>query len=253
MSSPLETAQKRFVRSATFMPDPAFVASVTGGGTLSARAAVEVYARGYVARLTEALGETYEACWRVLGDDHFQSLCRDYIVRFPSTSYNLSDYGADMAAFMTGRDFGLEVPFLPDLARYEWEFKELFHAAPAAGLEPAALAGRVKEDSRLVFHAASRLLSFGHRVYGIWKRDRADATPLERADWEGEQRLVLYKKESNDLHARVLSETEHAALAALRAGRPLGEALESAPGMDETSAARLFAFVAEAGLVEDVR
>ena len=253
MPSPLETLQKRFVRSVVFMPDPAFVGSVTGGGKLTAREAVEVYARGYVARLTEALGETYEACWRVLGDEHFQALCRDYIARFPSLSYNLSDYGADMPAFMTGRDFGLEVPFLPDLARYEWEFKELFHAAPAAGLDPAALAGRVKDESRLVFHPASRLLELGHRVYGIWKRDRADETPLERSDWEGEQRLVLYKKEGNDVHVRVLSATEHAALSALRAGRPLGEALESAPGMDETVAARLFAFVADAGLIGDVR
>lgn len=254
MPSPLETLQRRFVRSVTFLPDPAFVAAVAGGGTLSAREAVAVYARGYVARLTEALGETYEACWRVLGDEGFFAVTADYIRRFPSLSYNLSDYGVDFPAFVEDRaDLAADLPFLGDLARFEWRFKELFHAAPRRGLTPAELAARVKPESRLAFQPALRLLSLRHRVYGIWKRDRADDTPLEASDWEGAQRLALYKKEGNPIFVRELSAPEHAALARLIDGDRLDAALESAPGMDEAAAGELFAFVAEAGLVEAVR
>lgn len=242
------------MRSATFLADPAFVAAVTGGGKLSARESVEVYARGYVARLTEALGETYEACWRVLGDEGFFAAAKDYIGRTPSLSYNLSDYGAGFAAHLeSDEELAAAAPYLGDLARYEWEFKELFHLAPRAGLSAADLAARAKPDSRFRFGGALRLLALKHRVYDLWRRDRADDTPIADAEWAGEQRLALYKKEGNPIFVRELSAPEHAALEALIAGRTLDEALASAPGMDETGARSLFAFVADAALVAEVR
>lgn len=255
MSSPLETLQRRFVRSATFLADPAFVASVTGGGKLSARESVDVYAKGYVARLTDALGETFEACWRVLGDEHFFAVAADHIRRFPSSSYNLSDYGASFPDFLRGGALeprGLEAPYLGDLAAFEWEYKELFHQAPHAGLDAAALAAKAKPDSRFRFGSALRLLALEHRVHGLWKRDRADDTPIADAEWSGKQFLALYKKEGNDVFVKELSAAEHAALTALAAGRTLDEALASAEGMDEAGARSLFAFLAESRLIAEV-
>ena len=98
--SPLEALQRRFVRSVTFLTDPELVRTVTGGGKLTAAEAVEVYRGGYPARLTEALGETYEICWRVLGDEAFFAAAHDYIARAPSRTHNLSDYGADFPEFL---------------------------------------------------------------------------------------------------------------------------------------------------------
>jgi hypothetical protein len=242
------------VRSATFLVDPAFVASVTGGGRLSAREAVEVYARGYPARLTEALGETYEACWRVLGDESFFAVAKDFIARSPSQSYNLSDYGAGFADYLRGtapESFDGVPPFLGDLAAFEWEFKEVFHRAPPAGLGAAELAARAAPASRLRFVPALSLLSSGHRVYGMWKRVRDDASPILDAEWTGAERLALYKKEGNPVFVRELSAPEHAALTALAAGRPLDEALASADGLDEDGARALFAFLAEERLVAE--
>lgn len=235
------------------MPDPALVAAVAGGGRLSARAAVDVYAKGYPVRLTEALGETYEGCWRVLGDELFFKVSADYIRRFPSLSYNLSDYGSSFADFLRCQVFdSFDFSFLGDLAQFEWEFKELFHAKPHSGLSAADLAAKAQPDSRFVFGGALRLLSLTHRVYGIWKRDRADDTPLEESEWEGEQRLALYKKEGNPIFVRELSAPEHAALSALIAGKTLDDALSGAEGMDEAGAGTLFGFLAEAGLVTEV-
>jgi hypothetical protein len=252
-SSPLERLQRRFVRSATFAPDPEFVAAVTGGGTLTPAEAVGVYRAGYSARLTEALGETYEACWRVLGDGGYFAVARDFVARTPSPTYNLSDYGESFPEFLESRPESQDAPFLGDLARFEWAFKELFHVKPHAGLSPAALSAAAKPVSVLRFGGAVRLLSLRHRVHGIWKRDRADDTPLEPADWTGAQRLILYKRGSNAIYARELSSAEHAALAALAAGRALEDALAGAEGLDSAGAQALFAFVAESAVVAEVR
>ena len=250
MASPLETLQRRFVRCATFLPDPAFLGAVAGGGKLSAGEAVDVYACGYVARLTESLGETYEACWRVLGDEDFFKVAESYIRRYPSSTHNLSDYGASMPDFLRGQACSLQL--LGDLAAYEWEFKELFHAPPHQGLSAAALAEKTRPDSRFVFGSALRLLSLDHRIYAIWKRDRSDDTPLEPSQWEGTQRLALYKKEGNPIFVRELTVGEYAALRSLSAGNKLDEALAAAPEMEPAAAQALFAFIAEAQLVMDV-
>ncbi|MFI5361514.1 MAG: putative DNA-binding domain-containing protein [Elusimicrobiota bacterium] len=250
--SPLEALQRRFVRSITFMTDPEFVAAVTGGGKLTAAEAVDVYRGGYPSRLTEALGETYETCWRVLGDEGFFAAARGYIARAPSRSHNLSDYGADFPEYLESLPIASDAPYLGDLARLAWTFKELFHEAPHAPLDPAVLAAKARPDCVLRFGPALRLLSHRHRVYGIFRRDNEDETPIETAEWRGSERLLLYKKESNAILARELTAPEHAALTALAAGRPLGGALAGAEGLDEAGARELFGFVSASGIVTGV-
>ena len=250
--SPLEILQSRFIDSILRGPQRDFAAAVTGAGKLSADAAVAVYRRGYPARLTEALGETFEACWRVLGDEDFFTTCRGFIAQTPSKTHNLSDYGAQFPQFLESLPEAAGAPYLGDLARYEWVYKELFHTPPHLSLTPTALAAAARPGSILIFGQAMRLMSLRHRVYGIWKRDRADDTPLSRSDWEGCERLVLYKNGGNALFVRLLSVSEHAALEALALGRPLDEALAGVEGLDAVGARALFSFISESGLVAGV-
>jgi hypothetical protein len=70
------------------------LAAIVPGGTLDAAGALEVYRRGYRARLTEQLGETYPSVWRVVADDDFFELCRAYIAAHPSASYTCRITGA---------------------------------------------------------------------------------------------------------------------------------------------------------------
>lgn len=253
MPRPLAEAQRGFI-AAVFGREPgaAFAASVTGGGRLTPAAAVEVYRRAYPARLSEALGETFEACWRVLGDEAFLAACADYAREVPSASADLSDYGRTFPEFLLARH-GADAPFVADLGRLEWEFKELFHAAPHAGLPPEALAAKAGPRAVLVLGGAFRLLSSAHRVAAIRRRDRADATPLTPADWEGREDLALYKNGTNEVFLRALSAPQAAALRALAGGTPLEDALAGAEGLDEAGAGELFAFLAEARAVTEAR
>src|SRR5687768_3042109 len=75
--------------------------SLVAGGRLSLQEALGVYSNGYVARLTEALGEIFEGVWWVLGDSGFFEMCKRYIAATPSKSYNLSDYGDGFPAFLS--------------------------------------------------------------------------------------------------------------------------------------------------------
>ncbi len=102
----------------------------TPAGSLQPKEALEVYRQGYPARLFEALGETYETLWKVLGDEDFEALCLDYISLHPSSSPNLTDYGEDFSKYLLQKkEIFEESVLLSDLAHFEWEFKECFHSA----------------------------------------------------------------------------------------------------------------------------
>ncbi len=251
MPSGLEALQRRFV-AAIVEGDEALAAEVAGGGRLTPSGAVGVYRRSYPARMTEALGETFERVWRVLGDDDFFATCAAYVPTKRSSSYNLSDYGRDFPEFLETRPELAHAPFLGDLARLEWAFKELFHSKNNDGLAAAELARAATPHARFVFGAATALLSSGHRVHAIWTRDLDDDSALEPETWRGREDLFLYKKDGR-VYSRVLTPPEAAALSALRAGRPLEAALGAAVGLEPDAVSALFKDLADSGAVVEIR
>ncbi len=251
MPSALETLQRRFV-AAVIEGDGAFASSVTGGGKLTAERAVGVYRRAYPARLTEALGETYVRVWRVLGDDDFFAACAAYIPTCRSTSGNLSDYGRTFPEFLESRPEAAHAPFLGDLARLEWTFKELFHLKPHEGLSAEELARTASPRAIFSFGAATAVLSLRYRVHAVWTRDLSDDAPLDPESWSGREDLFLYKKDGR-VFSRPLTPPEAAALTSMRGGLPLDEALSGAEGLDADAVSALFRDLAESGAVVEVR
>lgn len=249
--SRLAELQRLFVASAFGAPEKSFVAAVTGGGRLTPGDAVEVYRRGYPARLSEALGETFRSCWRVLGDEDFLAACAEYARAVPSTSHNLSDYGRTFPEFLKERH-GAHAPFIAELGRLEWEYKEIFHRAPHASLTAKELAAKATEKSVFTLGAATALLSFEFKVTGIWTRDKTNETALTKEDWTGAERVLLFKRGDNEVRHVELDRPAFQVLTALRDGKKLDDALASADGMDERAVGSLFEFIAKNGLVESV-
>lgn len=244
MASPLKVLQRQFTQSAVGEAVPEFVGAVRGGGQLSAADAVAVYRDGYPARLSEALGETFEGCWRVLGDEDFLAACKVYSRAVHSTSHNLSDYGESFPDFLLER-FKDDAPFIRDLGALEWAYKDLFHMAPHA---PAEISSGLNADTVLVFGRAVKLLSFDHSVLEMWRRDRSDDTPLRRSDWDAPQTVLLYKA-----GARALAAAEASILRSLMDGRSIGQALAASKAVDEATVRNLFQFISEAGLITEIR
>ncbi|UPT73782.1 MAG: hypothetical protein M0D55_18340 [Elusimicrobiota bacterium] len=135
----------------------------------------------------------------------------------------------------------------------EWEYKELFHAAPHAPLSAKLLSQSVKNNSVLIFGPAIRFLKFGHAVHRIWKRDRRDDSPLKKSDWAHEQWVLLYKRGGGPVSSVTLAAPEASVLSSLMKGARLSQALSKAKGMTEARTKSFFAFLAESGLITEVR
>jgi len=206
--------------------DPTLLNGIIPGGALGPGAAVDVYRTGHIVRLTEALGETFEAVWWVAGDEHYFQLAKEFLLEHSSTSYNLSDFGKSFPDFLDKRQPFSDLPFLGDLARFEWLFKEVFHLPPHTGLTPEYFQEQALSGSlRLAFCPSARLFRSSFSVYDVWKAKGTTQTSLPEKDWNQPQWLLCYKHQQQ-VYVKQLREPEYLLLHHLISGASIEEALD---------------------------
>jgi len=193
---------------------------------LSAQDCIEVYRRGYRARLTETLGETFEATWWVLGDDDFLSLAGRFTSENVSQTYDLSEYGNEFPEFLSQTPVFEEIPFIADLARFEWVFKTIFHKKnlPSQTVDWHAVSAD-QSEIRLSLSPSALLVSSQYSVYEIWRRRDQNIGVLESFDWSIEEPLIVYKRDSQ-VFVKRLDLTTFSLMKGLASGLSLEDAIQ---------------------------
>jgi hypothetical protein len=200
---------------------------LTAGPRLSAAERLDIYRRGYHARLVECLADDYPALKNALGEEPFDDLCRAYIARHPSEGPSLNFFGRAMGSFCR---FEAPAPFplrdfAGDLATLEWAIVEVIHAASR---EPLTLEGlrdlppEAWADARLVPNGALRLLRFAHPVNAYFQAFREGADPT--LPGPEASAMVVYRS-GPTVWRMDLTVPMFDVLSALVEGEPLGAAL----------------------------
>lgn len=201
-----------------------FIGEINPIASLSPTDCIEIYSKGYVARLTEALGETFEATWWVLGDDDFFELADQYIRANPSEAFDLSEYGSDFPDFLASLKQNDEISFLQDLGRFEWAFKNIFHKRNLQPLKVGWPAG--VEKIGLTLSDSATLLTSRFSVYEIWKRRAQPIETVGEVDWSQPEHLILFKKDSQ-VNVRTLAADEFLVIRHLSNGQTLEASIEA--------------------------
>jgi hypothetical protein len=213
--------------SPAYATDDEIAQRVTASARLGAAERLDIYRRGYHARLIECLTDDYPALAYALGDEAFDALCRAYIARHPSRGPNLNFFGLPMEQFCRteGRDLLPQPVFAADLASLERAVLEVIHAASSEPLTLDGLQGMPPEawpSARLQVNTAVRILRFAYPVNAYFQAWREGASPELPA--EEPSATVVYRSGPTvwrmDLTPPMLE-----VLGALVAGEPLGEAL----------------------------
>jgi len=103
---------------------------ISPSATLSSLERIDIYRRGYHARLIECLADDYPVLQHALGEDAFEALCRRYIARHPSRAPSLNYFGRHMADFCRSEPLS-DARFASDLAKLEWAIVLAIHAPTA--------------------------------------------------------------------------------------------------------------------------
>jgi len=233
----LHELQCGFVAAVFGEDDAPFAGKVRDGRFPGARL-VQIYRNNTFASLTAALIAVYPVVVRLVGEQFFRYAADRYIHAHPSTSGNLHDFGGRFAAFLATFAPATTLPYLPDVARLEWAYHRVFHAAGHAPLPHDQLAAvPPAQHGHLVFglHPATRLLESDYPLLRIWQANQPGAAHEQIDLNEGGVRLLVFRRDL-DIEFKRLSNGEFLLLRAFSFDRRFDEAcamaLEAEPQLD---------------------
>jgi len=209
-----------------------------------------VYRNNVAAGLIASLEARYPVARRLVGDDFFRGMAGAYVAAHKPSSAVLIHYGADFSEFIADFEPARDLPYLPDVARFENAWVEAYHAAEArpAGLaDLAAFPPESFADLTFVLHPSVRLLRFGHPAASIWAAHQGDGEPRPPERWDPEVAMVL--RPDAEVEVRVLPTRGFELAVALRAGLTLGEAALPLTEAGEDAGAHLIGLIGAGAVV----
>ena len=210
---------------------------VRGAGLSGARR-LRVYRNNAVLGLTGALEAVYPVVRRVVGEGFFRYAAAQYIARYPSRSGDLHAFGEHFPVFLQSFEPAAELAYLPDVARLEWAYHQVFHAASHPLLDLATLAQvpvERRETLRFQIHPAARLLESAFPILRIWQINQDDHTDDPPVDLsEGGVKLLIIRDENLDIEFRSLEDGEFSLLSTLAADSDFATACERAMAAQPT-------------------
>ena len=211
--------------------DGDFARHVRGAGSSGARR-LRVYRNNAALGLTGALEAVYPVVRRLVGEDFFRYAAARYIARHPSRSGDLHEFGERFPSFLESFSPAAALIYLPDVARLEWAYHEVFHAAGHPSLDVAALArvpAERRETLRFRLRPAARLLESAFPILRIWQvnqDDHAGDAPVDLR--EGGVKLLIVRRDNLDIEFCALADGEFALLRALADDCDFADACERA-------------------------
>lgn len=197
---------------------------------------LNVYRNNFTLGHHEALAAVYPVIKRLVGDDFFAMLAEAYRHHDPRTNANVHGYGVALAEFLEDFPPAQKLVYLPDVARLEWVYHEVFHASANAEAGMGVNASEMNDDAVLTPHPALRWMESRYPVLEIWQQNRRGQDEIEEVDLGGGGDQLLIYRTDVDVEIVRLGASEYALVTALAGGVPVGEVFAAyADRMDVTT------------------
>ena len=192
-----------------------------------------VYRNNVTISLIAALEANFPSVKRLVGEEFFAAMAREYARENPPKSRLMAEYGASFPDFLEGFEPLAKYPYMGDVARLERLWLDSYHEADADPLQGSALAAVAPDalfETRFAPHPAARLFSSPFAAVTIMSANRnaGEVPAVNPAVAE----CGLVTRPHLDVTVRHIPASTHAFLSALTAGSTLGESIESALALD---------------------
>lgn len=209
---------------------PPLLGVISANERLAPLERVSIYARMYWGRILDVLRQDFARTARLLGDESFVALARDFLAERPSRHPSIARVGDGFADFLAARASAVS-PLAADLARLEWARSCAFAAPDAVPLRLADLAGVPAGEwaaIRLVLVPSATLLPLRFPVQRLLEPD--GLPPAEEPTV-----LRVWRRGELVFHASV-DATEQAALARVGEGATFASVTEGCRDAHEAAA-----------------
>jgi len=194
--------------------------------------AIAIYRNNHIGALSNALETAFPVCKKVLGDNCFNGISREFIDRSPSRLSDLNRYGDLFPDFLrtwtNDKTAFAEFGYLGDLASLEWCWHVAYYQEDDESFDFSAFekAAQLHMNTiRLSISHALGLLKSDYPVYEIWKINRNGGEAGEVQANELPQYLVVYRRDGYP-GIEVVSADIHSLLQNCRNDKTLAELSE---------------------------
>ncbi len=164
--------------------------NISGTNKLNTEKALEVYQNDYILRLTDFLGDRFESCWKVLGDEDFLKSAEEYIRQTPSQYKSLGQYGQSFSTLLAQK-YKMDFPFIEELASLEWSYHEYFNSPPEK--TPRDLTIQERLTSKFVPKVQTRWYLSDYDLVKVFK-NKSNDVELTWDDIESPCLILKYKE-----------------------------------------------------------
>lgn len=214
-----------------------------------------VYRGNVVANAHKALASAYPIALKIVGEEFFEGLAREYLRRHPSASGDLNAFGEFFADFIDAFPHTQDLPYLPDVARMEWLAHRAHYAQDAERLDVRRLAS-IRESAwdrlRPLLAPACALFESRWPLARIWEVHQDGYCGEFSVDFDSEPGRILVHRPDFRVQVAPLSAGAFRFLQRAAFGNSIAAALEAATSEESEFdlSAALRAWI-EAGVVVD--
>jgi len=183
------------------------VRHVCGDDKLTAKERFGIYRGSVQGILTQALGDMYPVCKALVGEKFFTQMASVYINKCPPTSAYLADFGSEFTDFLQHYEPVNSVPYLPDIALFEFYRHLGWHTSNQSTSDFTQMALMDDdEQSRIIFRLAktASLLHSNYAVDSIWEAHQdGSEQALESLVVDDRVRLIIWRQQNTMQHVRL--------------------------------------------------
>jgi hypothetical protein len=206
-----------------------------GGRRAETAARLAIYRNNLHEGFIKALALEFPVIQRLVGDDYFRQLAREFLQAHPSRDGDLHPIGCEFPGYLLGRFLGTDYAYLPDVARLEWAYEMAAVAADAAAFDPHTLQYVAPEsyaELRFQVHPACHLVSSVYPILEIWRTNMDPAADGERVDLASGPDHVATRRVKHSVELVRLPAADYTLLESLSARATLHEAVNRLQEVD---------------------
>jgi len=214
-----------------------FASTAPGGFRGDTSQTVERFSRyrdSLVATWEKSLAGAFPVVQRLVGDECFAAMSRDFGLAHPAATGDVNAYGAEFPEFVGRSSLGSDYPYFLDVARLEWAVQRAYYAADDIALLPQALLRLTPEaldSAEFKLRSACGLLDSPWAIADIWHAHQTlgDVVLSEALDVPS---YVLVCRPAWRPLVVALSAASHRFLQLLADGESFGDSIDAALALE---------------------